>query len=148
MGFELHPKDLLPEELEFAKSAVADYKRIRPVVQQGDLYRLVSPYEKPMAALMYAGRWSSSTAAVIFAYGLDGSGEVAGTLRLRGLDPDAKYAVNEINCRERRHLEPLYATGRELMERGLAVLLSGPYDSAVFEVTNVFQQQRKGMNHE
>ena len=51
LGFELHPKDMKPEEIAFAKAAVADYKRIRPVVQRGDLYRLVSPYEKPLAPL-------------------------------------------------------------------------------------------------
>ena len=53
LGFELHPKDMTADEIAFAKAAVADYKRIRPVVQRGDLYRLVSPYEKPLAALMY-----------------------------------------------------------------------------------------------
>ena len=151
MGFELHPKDLTSDELEFAKAAVADYKRIRPVVQQGDLYRLVSPYEKSMAALMYAGGRSSPTAAVVFAYGLDASGEIAESLRLRGLDPDAKYVVDEINCSVRFHIagesnasRTLVTTGIELMERGLAVQLSGPYDSAVFEVKKVFQQSRKG----
>jgi len=33
MGFELHPADLTPDELAFAKASVADHKRIRPIVQ-------------------------------------------------------------------------------------------------------------------
>ena len=131
LGFELHPKDLKPEEVAFAKAAVADYKRIRPLVQLGDLYRLVSPYEKPFAALMYVGDRKAKggeheTAAVVFALGLKIDGEIAERLKLRGLDPDAKYAVVEMNRGERLHLvSPQEATGRELMENGIAVRLSG-----------------------
>ena len=40
LGLELHPKKLTADEISFAKSAVADYKRIRPVVQRGDSCRL------------------------------------------------------------------------------------------------------------
>ncbi|MBO7683491.1 MAG: alpha-galactosidase [Kiritimatiellae bacterium] len=150
LGFELHPKDMTSEELAFSKAAVADYKRIRPVVQCGDLYRLVSPYEEPLSALMYVRDGERGTRngelgradAVVFALGLKVEGERIETLKLRGLDAGATYSVREINCGERLHLAarvgdnaPCHAaTGRELMERGLAVRLSGDYDSAVFEV--------------
>ena len=134
LGFELHPKDLSAEEVAFAKSAVADYKRIRPVVQQGDLYRLASPYERPLSAMMYVDETKS--AAALFALGLDRDGEVSETLRPRGLDPDAKYEVREINRGTSLHaVLPAGAVfGRELMERGVAVKLSGKYDSASFEI--------------
>ena len=134
LGFELHPKDLKPEEVAFAKAAVADYKRIRPVVQRGDLYRLVSPYEKPLAALMYAGE--EKDAAAVFALGLKDKVNVTETLPLRGLDPDAKYAVREINRGKRLHADVAdgAVSGKELMEKGIKVRLSGAYDSAVFEV--------------
>ena len=150
LGFELHPKDMTAEEIAFAKAAVADYKRIRPVVQRGDLYRLVSPYEKPLAALMYVDSKNpvnhvnpvkEPPVAVVFALGLKIEGERTETLHLRGLDPEATYSIKEINCGERLHLArrvedaaPQSATGRDLMERGLAVTLSGDYDSAVFEI--------------
>ncbi|MBQ2336697.1 MAG: GH36 C-terminal domain-containing protein, partial [Victivallales bacterium] len=118
----------------FAKSAVADYKRIRPVVQQGDLYRLASPYERPLSAMMYVDETKS--AAALFALGLDRDGEVSETLRPRGLDPDAKYEVREINRGTSLHaVLPAGAVfGRELMERGVAVKISGKYDSASFEI--------------
>ena len=137
LGFELHPKDLTPEEVAFAKTAVADYKRIRPVVQRGDLYRLVSPYEKPLAALMYASE--AKAAAALFALGLKIDGERTETLKLRGLDTDARYSVCKINCGARRHASIIAdaMAGRDLMERGLAVTLCGDYDSAVFEVRRV-----------
>ena len=52
---------------------------------------------------------------------------------------EATYSIKEINCGERLHLEggsqsSLAVSGRDLMERGLAVMLSGDYDSAVFEI--------------
>ena len=136
LGFELHPKNLKPEEVAFAKTAVADYKRIRPVVQRGDLYRLVSPYEKPLSAVMYASE--TKDAAAVFALGLKIKGERVETLRLRGLDPAARYSVKEINRGKALHAAlPEAATGRELMDAGVEVRLSGDYDSAVFEVVRL-----------
>ena len=135
LGFELHPKKMKPEEVAFAKAAVADYKRIRPVVQQGDLYRLASPYEKPLSALMYVN--GTKAAAALFALGLKIDGERNEVLKLRGLNPDAEYSVREINCGERRHIDKLPETlsGRDLMEKGVTVTLIGDYDSAAFEIT-------------
>ena len=138
LGIELHPKNLKPEEVAFVKTAVAAYKRIRPVVQRGDLYRLVSPYEKPLASLMYVGNGEQGNGdAVVFALGLLIDGERDETLRLRGLDPAAVYCVREIDCGERTHAKARVSrfTGRELMEDGLVVRLSGDYDSAVFEIS-------------
>ena len=139
LGFELHPKDMSADEIAFAKAAVADYKRIRPVVQRGDLYRLVSPYEKPLSALMYVSE--TKDAVVVFALGLKINGERTETLRLCGLDSEATYSIKEINCGEWPHLARREddnavqsSTGCDLMERGLAVILSGDYDSAVFEI--------------
>lgn len=54
MGMELQPAHMTDEDKAFARRAIADYKLIRPVVQQGDLYRLISPFDKTgYASLMY-----------------------------------------------------------------------------------------------
>ena len=45
LGMELQPEDLTGDELPFAEQAIKNYKRIRPIVQFGDLYRLKSPYD-------------------------------------------------------------------------------------------------------
>ena len=46
LGMEMKPSDLSPDEMKFAQSCFSNYKdMIRPIVQQGDLYRLISPYE-------------------------------------------------------------------------------------------------------
>ena len=134
MGFELHPKNLTADEVAFAKAAVADYKRIRPVVQQGDLYRLASPYENPFASLMYVDEAKSH--AVAFALGLQEDGEHAVPFKLRGLDPARKYRVTEINRGKSLHLElPADAvSGADLMAKGLPAKLSGKFDSCAIEL--------------
>lgn len=45
LGMEIQPQDMTTEEKELCKKAIAEYKEIRPVVQFGDIYRLISPYE-------------------------------------------------------------------------------------------------------
>lgn len=139
LGFELHPKNLSADDLAFAKKAVADYKRIRPVVQQGDLYRLVSPYENSHhAALMYVSEDRSR--AVVFVWGL-----VRGICKdyvppvpVHGLDAARKYTITEINVMKGRthsRVNGKALGGDALSSMGLPVKLTDDYDSAVFELT-------------
>ena len=125
LGFELHPKNLSSDEVAFAKRAVADYKRIRQVVQQGDLYRLVSPYSNRYSALMYAN--ADKSRAVVFVLGLDKDGEMPVSLVLSGLAEGAAYDISEIDCDVPR--------SAVLDGRNLKLALNGPYDSAVFEIS-------------
>lgn len=54
LGMEIQPKNMTDEEKDLCRKAIADYKKIRPVVQLGDIYRLVSPYDHlGVASLMY-----------------------------------------------------------------------------------------------
>ena len=46
LGMEIQPKNMTEEEKTLCRKAIADYKTIRPVVQFGDIYRLVSPYDR------------------------------------------------------------------------------------------------------
>jgi len=136
-GFELHPKDMKPEELAFGKQAVADYKRLRPVIQQGDLYRLVSPYERTYASLMYVDE--SRTHAVVYLYGLTRGicQDYLPAIALRGLDPARRYKVNEINLvkgRTHTRVQGKVLSGAALMGMGLSFRLNGDYDSAVVEL--------------
>lgn len=124
LGFELHPKDLTADEIAFAKKAVAEYKRIRPVVQQGELYRLASPYENPFAALMYANE--EKTHAVVFVLGLNKEGRHEVSLNLTGLAEGAQYDIAEIDTAAPHDAK--------LDGRNLRLVLDGPYDSAVFEL--------------
>ena len=54
LGMEIQPKNMTPDEIELCRNAIREYKEIRPVVQLGDIYRLVSPYDGlDMASMMY-----------------------------------------------------------------------------------------------
>lgn len=67
LGMEIQPKDMNDVDKAFSKRAIAAYKDIRPVVQFGDLYRLVSPYDnKGVSSLMYVT--SEKNKAVFYAY--------------------------------------------------------------------------------
>lgn len=54
LGMEIQPKNMTDEEKDLCRKAIADYKKIRPIVQLGDIYRLISPYDRlGVASLMY-----------------------------------------------------------------------------------------------
>ncbi|OQC22595.1 MAG: Alpha-galactosidase [Verrucomicrobia bacterium ADurb.Bin070] len=137
LGFELHPKGMATNEIAFAKKAVADYKRLRPVIQQGDLYRLVSPWGNSYASLMIVN--DDKTQAVVFLYGLNRGimSDFPAPLMLQGLDPSRRYTLTELNKEKRDHsrVNGKALNGAALMAMGLPVKLEGDYDSAVFELS-------------
>ena len=133
LGFELVPEKLSGEEIEFSKKAVADYKRIRPVVQLGDLYRLASPYEHEYASLMYVNEKRDHAAVFVLGTSCEYQADVQ--VKCRGLDPEKAYEIVEINRGERLHAaEGCKLSGAELMDRGFVVELNGDYDTAAFEL--------------
>jgi alpha-galactosidase len=150
LGLELQPKLLTAPELEWTQRAVETYKRIRPVVQLGDLYRLISPYENDRAALMYVD--ADRSKAILFAYCFGYYiREDYPQIKLKGLDPDKKYRITEI-------LPEIKAPGKNgkgggekwtfagngkiftgdfLMKYGIRVKIRYTYESAVFELEEV-----------
>ncbi|UOQ64977.1 alpha-galactosidase [Hymenobacter volaticus] len=96
LGYDIEVDKLQPEELTFSQQAIKEYKRLSPVIWQGDLFRLRSPYESNQAALMYVD--PAQQQAVLFAYNLHTRyNEVVLPLKLQGLDPARRYRVTEIN---------------------------------------------------
>lgn len=120
-GIELLPSRLSEEERAFVTRAIEQYKEIRPVVQFGDIYRLVSPYEdKGCASLMYVSEDKSD--AVFYWYRMVCLySQKFPRFRMQGLDPDRNYLVTELNQMERRKLpyDGKVFSGRFLMEHGL-----------------------------
>ena len=150
-GFEMQPKHMTPRELEFAKNAVKEYHRIRPVVQQGDLYRLVSPFERDYAALMFVDEAKDHAIVCIYGLSRDARKNYPPALMLQGLDPAKRYRIRELNTESwRRAHSPLLGkctdftaemadgqlpTGEALMKVGLPILLGDrDYDSAILEL--------------
>lgn len=123
LGMEVQPKHMPEEEKDFCRKAIAEYKKIRPVVQLGDLYRLVSPYEGyNMASLMYVAEDKSEAAFFWWKTELLWNEQIP-HLKMAGLDPDKKYVVHELNRVDRDELsyEGKTFTGKFLMEHGLAM---------------------------
>ncbi len=135
LGMEMQPKDMTDAEKEFSKSAIATYKAIRPVVQQGDLYRLISPYDgKPVSSLMYCS--ADKKQAVMFVYRIKYLlFENMPTFRPAGLDPAKTYRVTELNRVEKTALsfEGKEFPGRFLMEQGFEMSVPGEYGSRVLK---------------
>ena len=136
LGMELQPAHMTEEERAQCTVAIADYKELREVIQLGNLYRLVSPYEsipvvekQQVASLMYVN--DAKDHAVLFAYGLTSFMKQASRrIRLAGLDPTRTYTLIERNIRVGEQPCVLHGksfTGAYLMSVGLDVPLSTEY---------------------
>lgn len=134
LGFELQPCDMTEEDMAFSRRALAEYKRIRPVVQFGDLYRLSSPYESRVASLMYV----HEKRAVVFAWLMDKwLADSPPPLRLKGLDPAARYLVREINMDENGPVTGAHERvfgGDFLMNAGIRIPWKKVFQSVCMEV--------------
>ena len=121
LGMELQPKDMTEAEIRQCRQAIEDYKKIRPVVQFGDLYRLVSPYDNlGVASLMYCSEDKSE--AVFYWYRLENFYDSRfPRVKMAGLDPDRMYTVYELDKAGGRPLsfEGKRFSGAFLMANGL-----------------------------
>lgn len=140
LGLELQPQDIRGSEYAFARDAIATYKKIRPVVQFGDLYRFGSPYdENGRYSLMYVSKDKKES--VFFGYSLKYHPRTTYyEVKLNGLDPDKHYRIKEINVLPDRN--PFYGnedtyTGDYLMKAGIKLFLNNPFDSIVLHLTEV-----------
>jgi alpha-galactosidase len=79
-----------PAELAEAAELVAAYKDIRPVVQQGRLYRVASVAKEGFGSHEYVAADGSEVVVLLWRGPEQGAGRDR-WLRLAGLDPDARY---------------------------------------------------------
>jgi len=129
VGFDLTRWDAAQRQT--AARQIALYQQIRPVVQNGAAYRLLSPLDGHRAALQYVS--PDREESVVFLYQLwqpiEGSTESvrsADRLPLRGLSPEARYRVEPGDVGT--------FSGEELMRDGLHWSLRGPQQSAVVRI--------------
>ncbi|MBU2950893.1 alpha-galactosidase [Tamlana agarivorans] len=138
LGIELRPDDLEPDEVEFAKKAVALYKDIRPIVQFGDLYRLLSPYDDDgYAALNYVSQNKKEALLMVYSHEHHRRNE-RNVVKMHGLNPKTIYRVKEVNLEGKKsHItfNNQLVSGAVLMDVGIWVNLRRPLESAVFKLT-------------
>lgn len=97
MGFDIVVSKLSAQELAFCQAALKNYNALKDLIWHGGQYRLQSPWDNDAASIMYVNEAQSQ--AVVFNY-LVNNRYGAGTkvpVRLKGLDPQKKYSVKEIN---------------------------------------------------
>ena len=121
LGMEIQPKNMTDQEKDICRKAIAEYKQIRPVVQFGDIYRLVSPYDKKgLASLMYIDEAKDKS--VFFWWKTESfQNEHLPRVKMAGLDANKNYKVRELN---RIDLQPMDIEGKTfsgayLMNNGL-----------------------------
>lgn len=129
LGMEIQPKNMTDEEKALCRQAITDYKKIRPVVQFGDQYRLHSPYAGDnLASLMYVSE--DKQQAVFYWYKLETfKDQHFPVVKMQGLDPQKLYTVHELNRIDQNPLpcEGKTYTGAYLMANGLEL----PYEHDV-----------------
>ena len=121
LGMEIQPKNMTDEEKALCKKAISEYKEIRPVVQFGDLYRLVSPFDnKGLSSLMYVSE--AKDKAVFYWWKIANFYNVHLPLvKMAGLDANKMYKVRELDVIDNKPLdcEGKSYSGKYLMEHGL-----------------------------
>lgn len=138
LGFDIRVDKMNENEVTFCRQAVENFHRLSPVTLDGDLFRLVSPYEGEHAAIMYAT--PDREKAVVFAFDMHPRyGEFLQPVRLQGLDANKRYKVEEINlmpgARSSLKDNGKVYSGDYLMKIGLNLFSTGHLKSHVLEIT-------------
>ncbi|HXB71365.1 MAG TPA: alpha-galactosidase [Candidatus Acidoferrales bacterium] len=114
------------QDSAMATSMIALYKKIRPTVQTGNLYRLASPRTNDVTVNQYVA--ADGKQAVVFAFRHSQQYNTAApTIRLRGLDERAVYRVTPIDNKLIEKQPEL--SGAYLMHVGLNLNLRGDFDA-------------------
>ena len=121
LGMEIQPKNMTDEEKALCKKAISEYKEIRPVVQFGDLYRLVSPFDNQgLSSIMYVSE--AKDKAVFYWWKIANFYNVhLPRVKMAGLDANKMYKVRELDVIDNKPLdcEGKSYSGKYLMEHGL-----------------------------
>lgn len=119
-GYELDLTKFSEEEKEIVKEQVKQYKSLRELIQFGDMYRLLNPFEGTEASWIVVSEDKTKAFAAYFRV-LATPNEPIRRIRFKGLDPDKDYSITG--------KEGTFS-GDELMYSGLVIPdLEGDYQS-------------------
>ncbi len=121
------------EEMATAKRLIAAYHKVQKTVQQGDLYRLISPTDgSEFSATESVSADKSQAAFFAFVHSTQ-EGRSFPRLQLMGLDPAATYALTSIEGKAAPDT-PAEATGAWWMNHGIDLMLRGDFQGAAFSL--------------
>ena len=138
LGFDIKLEDMNQNEHLYCDQAVKNYNRLKPVILEGDMYRLVSPYGSNHTSSMSVGK-DKKTAAV-FAFDIHPRyAEKTLPVRLQGLDINKMYRVKEINMMPGSNSSlkgnDQVFSGEYLMNVGLDLFTTQQLNSRLIEIT-------------
>lgn len=138
LGFDIKLNDMNLDDHLYCNQAVKNYNRLKSVILEGDLYRLVSPYGGNHTASMYVGKDRKS--AVVFAFDIyPRYAEKTLPVRLQGLDSNRMYRVKETNLMPGKDSSlkgnNQVFSGEYLMNVGLEIFTTQQLNSRIIEVT-------------
>ena len=118
------------QDFTTAQLYVGVYKRIRETIQRGSLYRLTRPQPQDVTSTtLYVSRDKSQAALFALAQGTHRL-EPRAPIRLAGLDPDARYAIEAMDGAPLADGTPAVASGAYWMGRGIDIRLQGDFQGA------------------
>jgi len=126
LGYELDLTKLTGEEKEIVKRQVSKYQEVRQLIQFGDFYRLLSPFEGNETAWSFVNK--DKTEAMVFYFRVLAEANAPfESFKVRGLDSSKKYRIVETNS--------VYG-GDELEYIGLSIPaeLKGDFQSVVYHL--------------
>nr|WP_322624242.1 alpha-galactosidase [uncultured Flavobacterium sp.] len=139
LGFDIVVNQLSAQDLEFCQNAIKSYNSLKPLILQGEQYRLLSPWDNDAASVSYVSE--DATQAVMFTY-LVNSRYESGTknpIKLKGLNTNARYKVEEINVYpgKKSVVETTIFSGDFLMKVGVNPNVNTSNTSVVLKLTKV-----------
>lgn len=137
LGFDIKQSELNEGERTFCHDAVANYNRMKPVILEGDMYHLVSPYSGNHTSTMYVAK--DGKRATVFGFDIHPRyAEKSLPVRLQGLNANQMYRVKETNMMpgagsSLKGNDQLFS-GEFLMNVGLDLFTAQQLNSRVIEV--------------
>lgn len=141
LGFDIVASKLSKNDLTFCQQAIKNYDSFKNIVWHGTQYRLASPYETPVASLIYVNEDKSR--AIMFTYlhstrFMENATEKP--IKLNGLDSGKKYKIKEINIYPET-ISPINSdqifSGDFLMNIGFNPDINSARQSVVLEITEM-----------
>ena len=122
-----------PEEFATAKRLVGEYKAVRTTVQDGALYRLISPAGGSESSVTESVSRDGHEAVVFAFLHSSQEGQPYPQLYLRGLDPEAVYSIH---AQEGKLDDGTVqkASGDYWMHHGVNISLRGDFQAAFFKL--------------
>jgi alpha-galactosidase len=139
-GMDLDLVKLSSDNRNVLTEAVQAYKKIRDVVQLGDLYRLEDPNSSDRGALNYVS--ADQTRAVLFVFQMRNQSHAP--VRPEGISPEKSYLVHELNPapgREKLKQEGQIISGAKILQEGIEPSCHNTTEACVVELTATSAKQ-------